>query len=1017
MATIPTLSFKNDLSYSVVVYDSFDTEDSDDDAQGNFFGTLTSLGTVSPGVAVDIQPIHASSSFIVENATNKKPVKRCTKLQSNKTITSFEITQADEDAMTATFAFIDFYLKNPNDPMSQAFTAILNSDPAFTGIGDFFPKYPAYASCTYQTYMMAATYNAITPATLPKPPAETTYSLSQLASMLGAKWPAGLPDIEISNPKISDKNDVLNITGDIDISTLSFETPQITQNVSTILGSKKVFTFNIIFNHAVSLGIFGTRLSLLFDTIDISAGNSTVTITKPTITVDINPLFKFVVFTLSGTMPFNVFGKAFDANLSLTVDNVEAAVGVTITGDNTSLPSPPGLKGVHFDEFGVGMGIIFEPPAFALGVEGKLHIGSDDGKTVVDIADDTFAVICAMESEIPTPVYASFYVPKMDINEALAIFTNKTANLDVPVNFTDLSFKWAANPMEPYVLPDGTLTQMAYGFSGAASILSFSFFGDVEIDANNGLTANIQMSPMSLGNVFKLSGDGPGVTLNVDASGNPIKNNQIRDSQVLQQALASSVKKQMVPAGGPVLAINTLTMPILHLNAKASLFEVVGFEIEADIDKTGITFLLDYGAVLKEKMSVTLSDFHNLAASYEYYIDTTITVPVVAGVKLGSFHLTADVEGHLSVSTSTAEIVMKAGGSFSFESLSRSFGDFTADINISKLSDLIAAAISNIESEAKTIFSDFLNDAQQWTNKVKAGFITGADAVGTVLRYAFNADSIAVARIMKAAGYTIDEISTNIKNAWNCAVGDVTYALKAVGYLASDVATSVKNVFGAGAQDVSQALKAMGYAADDIAAVIRNVFGGDSIAVAQIMKAIGFGIDQISQGIKDAWNCGVNDVTYALKAAGYAAVDVANSVKNIFNAGVNDVTGALKAMGYAADDVANGIKNAFNLGENDVAAAMKQAGYTATEAANAIKDTFNAGVNDVTGALKYAGYAATDVASTIKNVFNISVNAVSDAMKSVGYAGDDIKNAFESLGGDFEDFVNNVIDKLNPANW
>lgn len=914
--SIPTISFKNDLTYDVVVYDSFDDEDSDDDAQGNFFGTLTSLGTVSANATVDIQPIHRSSAFIIESATDKKPVKRCTKLGSNKTLTSFEIAKADEDAMTATFQFVDFYMKSPNDATSKAFTTVLNGDNVPGDMNTFFQQQSAYANCTFQTYMMAVTYIAITPASVPKPPEQATYSLSKLAQLMGAQWPSGVPDIEVANFKVSDKNNVLDICGDIDISTLPFETPQISSNVSKVLGDKKILTFKLIFNHDFKasitglLSIFGTRLSLSFDTITVPAGNGSFPITKPQITIDINPLMKFVVFTLTGTIPFNLYGKAFDANLSMTIDNVEAAIGAVIAGDNSSLPAPPFMKGVHFDQFGIGMGIIFTPPAFAVGLQGKFHIGESSEQNV-DLADDTFAIICQFESEIPQPVYGSFYVPQLDLNQALALFTNTSANLDVPVTFTDLSFRWAENLMEPLVLPDGSLTQMDYGFSAGINVLSFAFYGDVEVNMSNGLTANVQMSPLNWSNVFMLSGDGPGVTIKVDSSGNPIKNNQIQDSKAMQDALATAQNKQLVAPGGPVLAINTFTAPILHLNAKASLFELANFAIEADIDKSGIKFLLDYGTVLKEKMAVTLSDFHNLAASFAYYVDTTINVPVVNGVRLGSFHLAAETEAHLAITTNTSDVVISVGGSFNFEGLQRNFGDFSADIHIKTVSDLIGAAVSYIESQAQSLFNDFLGDAQKWAEKVKNGFLTGADAVGSVLKNAFGKQSQEVAAIMKNVGYDANAIGSEIKNAWGCGVKDVSWALQQVGYDATTVANSVKNSFGDVVNDTTNALKDLGYAADQVAKGIQNAFGMNDNQVASAMKQAGYGALDIANAIKNGIGSGIDDVASALDQAGFGIIDVASAIKDAFGAGLSAVKSALSAAGYGFLDIAKAVANLF----------------------------------------------------------------------------------------------------------
>jgi|GEM_PF-2430562 len=1060
--TIPTLSFQNELAYDIIVYDSFgdDETDSDDNSDDNYFGTLTSLGTVAANTTTVIQPIHKTSAFIIENASTSKPVKRCTKLGTQKNITSFTVNQADEDTMTAAFSFIDFYLKTPDDPMSVAFTAILNEDADswYSDMTDFFPKYPAYANITFPDYMMAITYNALNPPPPPtpsQPDPPPTYSLRKLAISLGAKWPDGLPDISISKFSCTNKNSSIFITADVDITGFCFESEAIANNVVTVMGGDKHFTVTIQFNYAFGLGMFGTRLSILPDSFTIPVGDSNaIDVTKPAITFDINPLFKFVVFTVKGTIPFDINSKQFGAQISLAVDNDEASVGVSIEGDNSSFPPPPGLKGLFFDEFGVGIGIFFEPLSCIIGIEGKFHIGTPANGTVISLDDDTFALICKITGEAITPAFASFYIPKLDLTTVIELFTNASINLDVPVSFEELSFRWVDSMMSAYVLPDGTLTPGGYGFSAVCNVGSFGFYGDVELNLNNGLTANVEVSPINWKNVFTLTGDGKGFSIKQDANGNPIKNNFIPSTQAEKDAVANATNKQIVSPGGANLIINTLSMPILHLNAKASLFDLLDYDITADINKSGISFELDYGAILTEQMVCNLSDFHNFYGQFGYYIDKSIPMPTIGGISLGSIPLKADASLHLSISTSTTDVVISTGGQFDFEGYHFSFGDFTADINISKIADFVGAIVQYIIDEAKTIFSQIIDTAEHWAAAAGKGIITGFDDAGKVMKNVFNkseqdmvtilkgagfvANDIAnglkngynaasqdVAALLKQAGYDATTIGNAIKNAWNCGIDDVSWALHEVGFGATDVANAIKNGFKAGAQDVVNTLKKWGYAADDVANVIKNIFGGDSIAVASIMKAAGYAIDDISKGIKDAWNCATTDVTYALKAVGYTADQIAVSLKNVFNAASQDVAAALKAMGftaeevagaikncwncaisdvswamnyvgYAVDDIASGLKSAFNASGQDVAAALKAMNHVVNDIAQALHDVYNAASQDIASILKNLGYAAADVAGAIKHVWNCTVNDVTWAMNEVGFVATDISGGLKS---------------------
>lgn len=792
-STIPAISFQNDLAYDITVYDSF-VPSPLTDADKTYFGQLTMLGNVAAKSTGSITPIHPTSAFIIDNSTNKKPVKRCTKMEFQTTLTSFTVAQADEDAMTATFKFIDFFLHQPGDPAIQSFKAILAGDSKkwLSDMNAFFVKQPAYSLCTFQTYMMAIAYTAMNPESAAKPPAEATYSLSGLVTLMGGKWPDGMPDITVSHFTCNTQNGVVDIWFQIDISCLPFETDAIAKNFNSLYFDKKVQA-NLQFNYGFGLGILGTRLAVYLDTIKIPISSSDqFGIMHPTLTVDINPLFRFVVLTISGMIPFSVFNKSFNVAVSFTIDNVEAHVGAVIQDPDHSLPTPPFMKGVHFDEFGIGMGIFFEPPGFALGLQGKLHIGEPAAGTLVDLADDTFALICKMDGEVPEPVYASFYVPRMDINSVVEVFTNSSPNISIPITFTDLSFRWAENPMEPYVLPDGTLTDMAYGFSAAVDIFSFGFYGDVEIDMTNGLTATVEMSPLSLGPVFKLSGDGKGVTIKVDADGNPIKNNQIRDKKVLQDALAKATDKQLVAPGGPVLLINTFTSPLLHVNGKVSLFEIIERAVEIDIDRDGIKFELDFGGILTEQMTCTLQDFHNFAGVFKFGIDHTFTLPTVLGVPLGSIHVQAMAQSYIEVWTSLTDVNISVGGSFEFEGHTLSFGNFSVDIHISRIIDVIEAIVSYLTDNVEQIFTDIIHDAEQWAQKAKQGLITGYDTVSHVLKNGFNKLAGEVASIMKGAGYTASEVGLELPVTFGLNAAETAQTLSAAGYPGNEIIAGLK---------------------------------------------------------------------------------------------------------------------------------------------------------------------------------------------------------------------------------
>lgn len=908
---IPAIAFNNQLSYEVIIYDSYDySEDDDDDDDGSsgaspatattgtndkpdsqaYFATLTPIGKVPAGATVSLQPIHDSSIFVVESASDNKPVKRLTALCFDE-ITSFSIVEDDEAIMTTTFQFIYFLLNNPNSKLTVAFNQVLNNptDDLADDMDNFFKTEMPYSHCYFEDYMMAMAYTAKHPFTPNPSQPPGTYSLKTICTLMGFQWPSFLPDIFVTNFTCTTKDKRLVLSFEVDISTLTFETPQIAANVLIIVGGIKLVKAQLLFNYEIGLGIFGTRLNILLNELAIPVGdNKTLSVKKPGISIDINPLFKFVVFTMKATFPFNINGKSFDALASFAIDNEEAAIGVDIQGDNSSLPAPPGIKGLHFDEFGVGMGLFFKPPGFALGLLGKFHIGEPTGGNIVSLNDDTFALVCEYVGEVIKPKYAAFYVPKLSLNEVVELFTNANPHIDVPVTFSDLSFHWSDSIMDAVVLPDGTLSNGGYGFSAAVDIFSFGFYGEANLDINTGLTANVQVSPLSLGNVFKLSGDGKGYSMKVDQNGNPIPNNFVPKTQVEKDAVANATNKQIVTAGGPSLIINTLSMPILHLNAKASLFEIIERSIEADINKDVIKFILDFGGVLTEQMTCQLSDFHNFYGGFKFGIDRSFSLPTIAGVSLGAIHIDAIADAHITINTSLTDVLLKIGGSFEFEGRTRQFGDFSADIHIKKITDVIEAIFKNIEEFAVQIFDDFVHDVEKWVGAAKRGLLSAYHQISDVLKNAFNKSANEVTSIMKNAGYEAHQIASEVKDAYNATVQEIAASMKYAGYVASDIASEARSLYNLADSDVASVLKTAGYAATEVADAVRNVFNLSVQVVKSVMQKAGYLAQEISSAM-------IHTVP--------PLPEIVLDLKIEDGMSVSDINNLLQSQGLAADQV------------------------------------------------------------------------------------------------------------------
>ncbi|MFC5045554.1 hypothetical protein ACFSTE_18555 [Aquimarina hainanensis] len=826
----PKLTIQNNLSKNIVVYDAFQ-EDASNKELTNYFGTLTDITSVSSDKSASFEPIHGPiSTYIIFDETYT-PITRV--FSMGDTEETFTVTQEEVDIMTATQAFVTLLEKKPDDTLSVSFQKLIKGGKATADeVNTFFKNTTEYKSCTFISYMLAVVALARTPKTKDKPPQEQAYSLSTLCTYMGFDWPSELPDITISDFSCTDNGEAILIGGVLTITDVTFA-DGVLDRITTFLPSTKV-TFGVEFIYKAGLSVGVTCLTFGFESIKIPIeDNKTFDIDKPTVLLTLNPLFKFVVFEIKADIPFTLFNSpTIDAEIAMTIDNIEAEIGVELSGNKSTLLTPPGIKGLHFDSFGVGLGLFFEPPGFAIGVDGSFHIGEDKQ---VSLNDDQFAIVCQMEEEIPNPLYLSFYVPTLSLEEVIAIFTDTKVPIDFPISFSDLSFRWAENPMEPVVLPDGSLAPMGYGFSGYMDLFGLGFYGYLNIDMNTGISGDITMDPFSLGSIFRLSGDGKEVSIKVDASGTPIPNNAIPKTAAEKKVIDAATDKTIIKAGGPEMTLSTSSSPYFTLDAKVSLLEVISEEIDATISKEGIHFELDYGTILQSKMSCTLQDYHNFSGSCSYGIDLRIPLPTIAGFDLGSIHLDTGCSLSLSITTSTSDIVFKVQGAFTFEGLDLSFGPFELDVDISSISAVIKEVEKYILRNVSSIFEAIIKDASKWAGYVEKAIVSGVEDVAEGLKTAFDKSATEVASIMHGAGYGVDMIASGLKTAFS-APADV-------------IASALKDGFGASDTVVTDSLKYVGFGAEETAKALNTVFGLAPDAVYTILKGAGYA----ESAIKDAF--------------------------------------------------------------------------------------------------------------------------------------------------------------------
>lgn len=892
--TYPSVTFINSLGIPVNVFDSFNNGAAAQPGATDYFGTLTSMGTsIAAGAQATYTPLNGPVSVYIVYDTQGNPVSRYFTMGTAPQ--TFTIQQSDVDIITATKNFITFIEANPTNAIATGFQACLNANPpSISAINNFLSSQTGYSTVTFISYMLVIPTISVT---VPGQAvgSGTTYSLSKLCGYFGITWPSGFPDIVVSDFTCVDNNDVINIGGSVTLQDLTFATPQTLTNVNTVLTntatgasgttSTAPINFTVVFNTTTGY------ISLQFTTPQIIVplgGSRMLTLENPTLSFSLMPLFKFAVFEVSATIPFSLFGPnsstpsiplySFNADVSMTVDNVEAEVGIVLSGANATTITFPMIPGVQFSSIGVGMGIFFEPPGFALGLQGTFTIGSN-ANTIPTIDSDSFTLVCSFDPE-PIPIYLSFYFAQINIGELVTMFTNVTNNIPFPVSATDVSLTWLADPLEPVTLPDGTLAAMEFGCTCNLDFFGLSFYGNVAINMTTGISATLTASPVNLfGGMMFLKGNGQAVNMKFDANGNPIQNNYVPTTAAEQQAVANATNKMIIAPGGPELTINSSSSPYFTLDV---IFGFLGItqSAECTVSSSGIDFELTFGDILQTQLQCTITDYQNFSGQFTYGPDLKVQLPTIANVSLGTINLTATISVSLAITVTGTEVNFTASGSFDLGGSTYTVGPVQLSVNLAPLENILHQIENWIINNTETLFKPLIADAEQWATAVDNDLIIplqeGAEYAASVLESAYSQTMQEAAPYLKTMSY---------------AIGDVASALKKVfGPTASEVASALSTAFSATAAVAAQALNVAGYVASDIATALGTVYSLEADAITDIFNGLGF-----AASIAGA----------ALNTAGYALQDVASALSSVYNLAPAALSSALQDAGYATTDIEN----------------------------------------------------------------------------------------------------------------
>jgi hypothetical protein len=421
---------------------------------------------------------------------------------------------------------------------------------------------------------------------------------------------------------------------------------------------------------------------------------------------------------------------------------------------------------------------------------------------------------------------------------------------------------------------------------------------------------------------------------------------------------------------GPLLSAATFKQPALqdpalknpHFLLDGSL-NLLGLRQSVYVSLNSKGFNFDIKGVLKP------SPVYDLPGDFGYQLKGNFNGPKNMGAggllnvavgtvdlgQLGKVKVDSGVSGQLDVGVKDKDMWAKFAGGFELAGEKLTLPKVDLDVRTASLLKLPKKLVDLVADALKGIFKD----ASRWVKLMRSGIISGVSDVGSVLKSAYNMTADQTAKLLKNAGYTADEVGKTLKSAYGATAQQAAQLLKAAGYAAGQVGGALKSTYNSTAQEAAQFLKAAGYTANEVGGALKSAYKSTAQEAAQLLKGAGYAVNEVGGALKSAYGSTANEAAKLLKGAGYT---------------VNQVGGALKSAYGATADTA--------------AAALKGAGYAVDETGRFIKDTYKLGAKQLESVLKGAGYASSQ-----------------------------IKSFFNSLGGEFKDFFDDVGDKLDPKKW
>lgn len=317
-----------------------------------------------------------------------------------------------------------------------------------------------------------------------------------------------------------------------------------------------------------------------------------------------------------------------------------------------------------------------------------------------------------------------------------------------------------------------------------------------------------------------------------------------------------------------------------------------------------------------------------------------------------------------------------------------------------------------VDSGVTGQFDAGVNDSQMW-----AKFAGGFELAGEKLMLPKVDLDVKTASLLKLPRRLADMVKDALNNLFKDAAKWAKHVRSGIVAGVADVGAVLKSVYNLSADQATKLLKDAGYTANEVGSTLKSAYGATAQQAVQLLKGAGYAVDQVGGAMKSAYGATAQQAAQLLRGAGYTTNEVGGTLKSVYGLTVQQAAQLLRSAGYTAEQIGGALQSVYGASANEAAQVLRGAGYNVSQVGIALVSAYGATADTSAAALKGAGFAVDEVGSFVKDAYKLGAKQLGSVLKGAGYTTNQIKGFFNSLGGKFKDFFDDVGDKLDPTKW